>query len=330
MAKIEHFTGIDISKATFNVSYEEKGKVRSKQYAYTPEGMASFVKALPSDTRCVMESTGTYHCRPAYHLYAAGIRLSVVNPLSVKRYAQALMLRAKTDKADSLLLKHYGEQMQPQDRRPKEDAYIEMQQLVKLLEELEGRHGRQKNRLEALRHSVVQSEFVRERTEAGIEHTEEEIKAVEKEMIRFVKEHEQEAFDSLTSIPGIGPKTAIVLIALSGSMKNFDSAKELSSYFGLCPRIIASGTSVKGKSKICKMGMGLIRKLLYLCALSAKRCNRACRELYERLLAQGKKKKLALIAVANKLLKQAFSIVKNRMKYVDDLRAVKKQHLNIL
>ncbi|MDR1368711.1 MAG: IS110 family transposase, partial [Dysgonamonadaceae bacterium] len=68
----------------------------------------------------------------------------------------------------------------------------------------------------------------------------------------------------------------------------------------------------------CKMGMGGIRKLLYLCALSAKRCNSACRELYERLLKQGKKKKLALIAVANKLIKQAFSMITNNCDYMDD------------
>jgi hypothetical protein len=81
---------------------------------------------------------------------------------------------------------------------------------------------------------------------------------------------------------------------------------------------VTSGTGVKGKARICKTGTGGIRKLPYLCALSAKRCNRACRELYERLLKQGKKKKLALIAVANKLIKQAFSMITNNCDYVDD------------
>ncbi|MDR0753796.1 MAG: transposase, partial [Prevotellaceae bacterium] len=101
-------------------------------------------------------------------------------------------------------------------------------------------------------------------------------------------------------------------------MKNFDSAKQISSYFGLCPRIYESGTSVKGKARICKMGMAMVRKMFYLCALSAKKHNRACRELYDRLVLQGKSKKLALIAVANKLLKQAFSIIMNKSVYVDN------------
>ena len=203
-----------------------------------------------------------------------------------------------------------------------------MQHLAGLLEDLNIQHGRLKNRLQnrlqALHYSVAQNRFTRERLEAGLTHVEEEIKAVEKELAGFVREHEKDTFECLTSIPGIGPKRAILLIVRTESMKGFDTAKQLSSYLGLCPRIIDSGTSVKGKTGICRMGMSMIRKLLYLCALSAKKYNRVCRKLYERLLTQGKTKKPALIAVANKLLKQAFSMVKNHTKYEDDFCAKKK------
>ena len=88
--------------------------------------------------------------------------------------------------------------------------------------------------------------------------------------------------------------------------------------FGLSPRIVQSGSSVKGRGSICKMGMGHMRMLLYMCVRSAKKYNKSCRELYERLLAKGKAKKLALIAVANKLVKQVFAIVKNKSKYVEN------------
>ena len=120
---------------------------------------------------------------------------------------------------------------------------------------------------------------------------------------------------NLTSIPGLGKKTATVLIILTGGFKKFDSARQLSAYVGLAPRIFHSGSSIKARSRICKMGMSRIRALLYLCAWSAKRYNKACRELYERLIAKGKAKKLALIAVANKLLKQAFAIAKSKQSY---------------
>ncbi len=124
-----------------------------------------------------------------------------------------------------------------------------------------------------------------------------------------------EMLEDIKSIPGLGKKTAMALIVLSGGFERFDDYRKLSSYIGICPRLFESGTSVKGKARICKMGMSRIRAMLYICAWSAKRCNKACKELYERLVAKGKAKKLALIAVANKLLKQAFAIATQKTKY---------------
>ncbi|MDR2065203.1 MAG: IS110 family transposase [Prevotellaceae bacterium] len=76
-----------------------------------------------------------------------------------------------------------------------------------------------------------------------------------------VTECNKDDFDILKNISGTGKKTATVLIALTQGMKNFESVKHLSSYFGLCPRIYESGTSVKGKAKICKTGMVMVRKM---------------------------------------------------------------------
>jgi transposase len=141
-----------------------------------------------------------------------------------------------------------------------------------------------------------------------IKHSEADRKDIEHQMEALAVNLEKESFDHLTGIPGIGRKTAVVLPAVTDGMKEFESAKQLSSYFGLCPRIYDSGSPVKGEARICKMGMASIRELLYLCSLSAIRCNEACRELYERLLKNGKAKKLALIAVDNKLHKKSFCI----------------------
>jgi transposase len=119
----------------------------------------------------------------------------------------------------------------------------------------------------------------------------------------------------LTTIPSLGNKTAAMLIVLTDGFKKFSSHKQLSAYVCISPRIFEAGSSIRGKTKVCKMGMSRIRALLYLCARSAKRCNRACKELYDRLLAKGKAKKQALIAVANKLLKQVFAIAISNKKY---------------
>lgn len=138
-------------------------------------------------------------------------------------------------------------------------------------------------------------------------------------MEAIIKEHHKLMFEQVQSIPGIGKKTSLLLVVISGGFTKFENAKQLSSYVGLSPRIFESGTSVKGRVRICKMGMSRIRAMLYVCSWSAIRCNKACKELYDRLVAKGKSKRLSLIAVANKLLKQAFAIATKGEYYQENL-----------
>ena len=133
-------------------------------------------------------------------------------------------------------------------------------------------------------------------------------------MIKFLEEHQKE-LSLLTSIPSIGSKTALALIVFTDGFQRFDSAKELCSYAGITPIIRESGSSIKGKPRISKIGNTKLRNLLFMCSFNAYKYNKACKALYERLVAKGKSKKLALIAVCNKLLKQAFAIVKSGLPY---------------
>lgn len=94
--------------------------------------------------------------------------------------------------------------------------------------------------------------------------------------------------------------------------------KQLIAYVGFSPRIYESGTSVRGKGHICKMGKSPIRKLLYLCTWTAKRYNKTCREMYERLHVKGKPERVIKIAIANKLLKQAFAVATKKEKYIEN------------
>lgn len=110
-----------------------------------------------------------------------------------------------------------------------------------------------------------------------------------------------------------------MLIIATDGFGMFENYKQVISYFGLAPRIYESGTSVKGKGHICKMGMGQMRKVLYMAATSAIRCNKACKELYDRLRTKGKPYRVALIAAVNKLIKQAFAIAKSGKPYTVQL-----------
>ncbi|ANH61031.1 transposase [Dokdonia donghaensis DSW-1] len=119
----------------------------------------------------------------------------------------------------------------------------------------------------------------------------------------------------------MGEKTALFLLVSTDGFTKFERAGQLCSYVGITPTIRESGSSVRGRSKISKVGNKKLRNLLFLCAFSACKYNRACREIYERIVAKGKSKKLDLIAVANKLLKQAFAIIKSGRPYDENYRS---------
>lgn len=315
---------MDISKSTFSAAYRSGASMKTRTWGYTQGQMDEFAESLEGDCMVIMESTGVYHTRLASCLYSRGIRVSVVNPLSVKNFARMLMRRTKTDKADSKLLVEYGETMELEPWKPKAEWCIEVQQTYSLLESRSKELTMAVNHMEALSHSEIASELCVKMVRDDIERLKRDIASLEKEIARLVESNDGDNLKNLKSIPGIGQRTACLLLALTGSMKLFDSHRQVVSYLGMCPRVYESGTSVKGKAKICKMGLEGARKMLYLCALSARRCNKSCMELYERLLEKGKAKKLALIAVANKLLKQAFAILKSGMPYDENFISEKK------
>jgi transposase len=156
----------------------------------------------------------------------------------------------------------------------------------------------------------------------SLKHLDKEMKILEGTLLILVKASNQDLFTCIKTIPGIGRKTAIMLIVLTGGFERFSSASELCSYAGLTPVIRQSGSSVNGRPRICKMGNQKLRNLLFMCSFSACKYNKACRDIYERIVTKGKRKKLALIAVCNKLLKQAFAIAKSGLIFDNDYKSI--------
>ena len=144
---------------------------------------------------------------------------------------------------------------------------------------------------------------------------------LEQKLLELVKVDNQQLLSNLESIPGLGRKTATILIVLTDGFSRFDSAAALCSYCGITHIIRKSGTSVNGRPRIIKIGNQKLRNLLFLCSFSASVYNRACNEVYQRITNKGKSKKLALIAVSNKLLKQAFAIAKSGLPYDEKFKS---------
>lgn len=112
-----------------------------------------------------------------------------------------------------------------------------------------------------------------------------------------------------------------MLVILTDGFERFTSASELCSYAGITPVIRKSGSSINGKPRISKIGNAKLRNLLFMYSFNACKYNKACKAIYDRIVAKGKSKKLALLAVCNKLLKQAFAVAKARIPYDENYRS---------
>ena len=310
--------GIDVSKLSFDIAWEAESQGHHRQFEYSDEGIEALLKQTPQDTHYVMEATGVYHTRLALRLYQSGRRVSVVNPLVIRRFAQMQLSRVKSDKADAELIRCYGEQHKLLPWSPASPEILELQQAHGWLDDLIRERTRLKNRQEALAHQAKTSGFVVKQMSTQLKHLDKQIKACEQHLEVVVKKSFVEIYARLRCIPSIGPKTAIELIVVTGGFSRFEDVMALCAYIGVSPTTFRSGTSVNGKGAIAKMGQGRMRQLLYLCSWTAKRCNPACRNLYSRLNAIGKPPKVINIAIAHKLLRQAFAVATKGIGYSEN------------
>ena len=312
MNKYKETFGVDISKDVFDVHGSASGH---NQFKNDAKGFASFLNAIPQESLVVMEATGYYHYRLAQFLYKNNVMVSVVNPLSVKRFIQMKLAKVKTDKSDARAICEYGRVNDVPCYTALTDVQAECLQLFRLLDSYLKKRTATKNKLHGEETLGIPSKFVHQSLKRDLKHLDKEVKALEERLLLLVKQDQQHQLTLLKGIPGLGTKTALFLIVITDGFDKFETAGQLCSYVGITPTIRQSGSSVRGKSRISKVGNQKLRNLLFLCAFSACKHNKACREIYERIVAKGKSKKLALIAVANKLLKQAFAIAKSGLPY---------------
>ena len=312
MNKDTQIYGVDISKNVFDV-YSETQK--HQQYENSPSGFKTFLKALPKQAIVVMEATGYYHYLLAQFLHAHTIKVSVVNPLSVKRFIQMKLAKVKTDKSDAKAICEFAKYNELPIYNAVTQTQAECLQLFRLLDIYTKQSTAIENKIHGEKALGVPSKFVLLSLERNLKHLKNEIEKIEIRLLDLVKKEQQQQLTLLKSIPGMGVKTALFLIVVTEGFQKFDNAQQLCSYVGITPTIRQSGTSVRGRSRISKVGNKKLRNLLFLCAFSAHKYNKACKAIYDRLVAKGKSKKLALIAVANKLLKQAFAIAKSARPY---------------
>ena len=316
------YIGIDISKQTFDAySISSKQKENLLKEDNNKKGFKKLIKTYGSEGVYVMEATGPYYLQLATFLYEEGVKVSVVNPLVIKRFSQMRLLRAKTDKKDAQTICKYAMNNSIELWKPSPVEIMEMQQILTALELLNKQHSAVSNQLSSFISSGNIDKQVKETLSTTLSYIKLEKKKLNQRLNQIVDENYPGTRKLLESIPGIGPKAAATLIAITDNFTKFVHYKQLIAYVGLSPRTYTSGTSVKGKGHICKMGKSQVRKQMYISSWSAKFHNKACTEFYDRLIKKGKPERVVKVAIANKLLKQAFAIVTNKTMYNENFKS---------
>lgn len=308
-----HVIGIDISKSWFDVHVHTTH--RKARFKNTSEGWGTFKTWAGSPFHAVMEASGPYYMGLACWLSQQGEAVSVVNPLVIRRFSQMKFIRAKTDAKDAALIAEYGVVNSPERWTPPAPYIRQLRQLLACQRQIVHMRTQVRNQAEAFAQDSFADKWQRQFTENQLADLARQLEEVEARIQAIASQHYSHTLRCLRTIPGIGPKAALLLTVLTDNFTRFEDSRQLCGYVGLCPRIYESGSSVRGKGAICKVGHAGIRQILYMCSWSAKKYNKACAQMYERMEARGKPERVMKIALAHKLLRQAFYVGKHGVLY---------------
>lgn len=306
------YCGIDVSGDSLDICYQTNdGTLEWNKCTNNQEGFREIWKLTGKHHHFIMESTGVYQLPFCFFLEEKQARYSVVNALQIKRYIQMKLERNKSDKKDAYHICMYGVDHTPAVYEMPNHLYFECRSLNNAIETMTTEITSFKNKLHALSKLDIDTKVIVCGYKKILKDLQAELKKFETELYKKLVLWHPEVVKQVRSVVGIGKRATAILIVSTQGFKHTQTYQQLISYAGLSPKEYSSGSSIRGRVRICKQGGSLLRHTLYMCALNAKATNGACKELFDRLVAKGKNKKLAIIAVANKLLKQVFGVVKN-------------------
>ena len=315
------YCGIDMSAETFDICLQSADNHFAwHQLPNNATGFKQLLQLCPLNYHFVMETTGTFHLPLCFFLHDNNCKYSVVNALQIKRYIQMHLERSKSDKKDAKHICMYGIERRPEQYQMPCQQYFECKQLNNAIESLTRDIVSFTNKIYAAEQLKMDNAVVIKSYKSIIKNLKAELKKLEAELDKKLKIWQPDLVKTVQSVKGIGKRATAILIVFTQAFKHTESYQQLISYAGLSPKEYTSGKSIKGRVRISKIGGRQLRQTLYMCALNAKATNAACKELYDRLVAKGKNKKLALIAVCNKLLKQVFAVVKSGTLYQNNFQ----------
>lgn len=297
------YIGIDISKTHLDV-YDGT----ARRILNTPDAIAALVTQLAGCRLVLFEATGRYDRALQQALAAAGVSFARVNPLHARAFARATGQLAKTDAIDARLLAAMAQALTPQPQPPADPERLELADLHRRREQLVGFRQMERTRLHGAAPAVAAC------IAAHVVWLTQQIKAIEQRIASLIGRSAtlSLAASLLRSIPGIGPVAATTLLALMPELGH-RSSRTIAALGGLAPINRDSG-QYRGKRSIAG-GRSEVRRALYMAALTASRSNSRFADSLTDFTARGKAPKLALIAIARKLLVIANAILRSRQPF---------------
>lgn len=322
------FVGIDVSCDKLDVAWRNGPDWAMRTVANTwpdTQAFAAELSAMLPGCCCIAEHTGTYSSKVALALCEAGVKVSLITPAQSKAFATMKHRTTKNDRSDARLLAEYGAFNAAELRlyTPPAEGQIEFRQLLDTIEQLEKMRQQVRNQ----RHAYVQlppkhqQQVILDTYQSTENQLDRQIGDLY-QTLKSLDSHDEDLDNSrelMTTVKGIGEKTANVILAKTNGITKFQSHKQLAKFAGIAPTEKSSGTSVRGRRGINRSGNAALRKALYCATWSALRGNKACKALFDRLRAKGKPVKVALIAVANLLLRQIFAVVTTQKPFDNEL-----------
>ena len=314
--------GIDIAKQKFDVALLVDGKTKHKTCKNSAEGFETLMIWLERQgiqkVHACLEATGNYGEDLAIYLHEAGHTVSIVNPARIKGFGQSELIRTKTDKIDAALIARFCLAMKPGSWTPPSPDIRYMKALVRRVDSLIDMRSQEKNRLSTAHGHVIV--LIKEH----IAYLDQEIEKIRKQIADLIGRNPQlkQRKELLDSIPGIGKATIPHLLAELNDLDKFTHVREMVAFIGLAPKETLSGSSIKGKPRLCKIGHARLRKALYMPALVSIQCNPVMIAFYNRLKEKGKNGKVIVCAIMRKLVHVIFGVLKSGKKYDPNYKSI--------
>jgi transposase len=254
-----------------------------------------------------MEATGIYWEAIAEYLAHAGHTVSVVNPFQIKSFANACLVRSKTDKIDARLIARFCAERHPEPWQAPSLSEQTLKALVLRLDALQAMRIQELNRVEVARDAVHRGIV------EHIDWLDRQIETLLQEIGRHIDSDPdlKGKRELLDSIPGVGKHTIALLLAFCVHPGRFDNARQAAAFAGLDPRLHESGSSVHGKPRLSKIGHAVLRKGLYMPAMVTLYRTQWGQQFRQRLAAAGKPPMLIIGAMMRKLIHVAFGVLKS-------------------